>query len=74
MAIQKKPTKKREQAVPSGASATVRRAKRAGKAWVEYLLRFGYIVRGVIYSVLGVIALRLALGTRGEDMSQTGAI
>lgn len=73
VAIQKRPLKKREQAA-SAASDTARRAKRAGKAWVEYLLRFGYIVRGVIYSVLGVIALRLALGTRSEDMSQTGAI
>jgi Domain of Unknown Function (DUF1206) len=46
----------------------------AGNRWVERFMRFGFIVRGVIYLVIGVIALRLAFGIRGAAMSQTGAI
>jgi hypothetical protein len=46
----------------------------AGNRWVQRGMRFGYIVRGVIYLVMGVIALRLAFGIRGDAMSQTGAI
>jgi len=37
-------------------------------------MRFGFVVRGVIYLVMGVIALRLAFGIRGAAMSQMGAI
>jgi hypothetical protein len=46
----------------------------SGNRWVERLMRFGYIIRGVIYLVIGLIALRLAFGIRGAAMSQTGAI
>jgi hypothetical protein len=46
----------------------------AGNPWVERFMRFGYIVRGVLYLVIGLIALRLAFGIRGDAMSQTGAI
>ncbi|HKW13368.1 MAG TPA: DUF1206 domain-containing protein, partial [Candidatus Krumholzibacteria bacterium] len=46
----------------------------AGNRWVRRCMRFGYIVRGVIYLVMGVIAVRLAFGIRGAAMSQTGAI
>lgn len=46
----------------------------AGNRWVERFMRFGYIVRGVIYLVIGVIALRLVFGIRGAAMTQTGAI
>ena len=46
----------------------------AGNRWVQRFMRFGYIVRGVIYLVIGLIALRLAFGIRGDAMSQTGAI
>lgn len=46
----------------------------AGNRWVERFMRSGYLVRGVIYLVIGLIALRLAFGIRGAAMSQTGAI
>jgi hypothetical protein len=38
------------------------------------LARFGLIVRGVIYFVPGVLAMRLALGTHGAAVTQSGAI
>lgn len=46
----------------------------AGNAWVGRFMRFGSVVRGVIYVVLGTLALRLALGTHGAEMTQTGVI
>ena len=45
-----------------------------GNPWIERLERFGLIVRGIIYFVPGVLALKLALGTRGAAMTQTSAI
>jgi Domain of Unknown Function (DUF1206) len=51
-----------------------RHAASAGVVWVGRFLRFGHIVRGILYMVLGILALRLALGTRGEALTQTGAI
>jgi hypothetical protein len=66
-------------AAPAAIPAAATQAKgaaldAAGNRWVERSMRFGYIVRGVIYLVIGVIALRLAFGVRGAAMSQTGAI
>jgi hypothetical protein len=45
-----------------------------GNPWIERLARFGLIVRGIIYFLPGVLALRLALGTHGPPMTQIGAI
>ena len=46
----------------------------AGNPWIIRLARFGLVVRGIIYVVPGVVALRLALGTHGAAMTQTSAI
>ena len=66
-------------AAPAAIPAAATQAKgaaldAAGNRWVERFMRFGYIVRGVIYLTIGVLALRLAFGIRGAAMSQTGAI
>jgi hypothetical protein len=63
----------------AAASGTAHRAGHAasivaGNRWIMRLARFGYIVRGIIYLVPGVLALRLALGTHGAAMTQSGAI
>ena len=36
----------------------------ARKPWVILLARLGYVVRGLIYIVIGLLALRLATGDR----------
>jgi Domain of Unknown Function (DUF1206) len=51
-----------------------RHAASAGVVWAGRFLRFGHVVRGILYMVLGILAVRLALGTRGEALTQTGAI
>jgi len=42
--------------------------------WLGRLARWGYIVRGLIYLIPGISALRLALGAHGAAVTQTGAI
>lgn len=42
--------------------------------WVEWLERFGFVVRGAIYFVMGIMALQLAIGAGGATTNPTGAI
>jgi len=42
--------------------------------WIARFLRFGHIARGVIYLVVGMLALRLSFGIRDVAMSQNGAL
>ena len=62
-------------AASTAARSTGRAARSASEnPWVERLSRYGHVVRGVIYLLPGLIALRLALGVHGAAMTQTGAI
>ncbi len=54
------------------AGREVQRAAR--KPWVILLARLGYVVRGLIYIVIGLLALRLATGSGGETTDPTGAL
>jgi hypothetical protein len=39
--------------------------------WVERLARFGYAARGVVYAVIGLLAVQTAFGNRGsQDLAQ----
>lgn len=42
--------------------------------WVHGLFRFGFIARGLVYLVPGVLAFYLALGMHGAMITQTGTI
>jgi hypothetical protein len=42
--------------------------------WVERLARFGYAAKGVVYVVIGYLALRLAFGQGGEATGPEGAL
>jgi hypothetical protein len=56
-------------------SSTEREARHAAaNYWATQLTRLGYIVRGVIYAIPGLLALQLALGRGGGNVDQTGAI
>ncbi len=51
------------------------KAKRAASnPWVEQFERFGYLVRGLIYFIIGTLAVQLAMGAGGATTDQTGAI
>ncbi len=64
-------------------SSTVKSAAREAKegteestsgGWIEWLSRFGYAVRGVLYVVIGILAVQLALGQGGDAAGKDGAI
>ena len=63
----------------SAAQAPLREAKSTGDAianarWFEWLARAGLVARGVIYGIIGVLALEMAFGTSGKTTNQKGAL
>ena len=42
--------------------------------WVDRLARFGYVVRGVLYVIIGLLAVQVALGAGGKTTDPKGAI
>lgn len=42
--------------------------------WVEYLARFGYAARGVVYAFVGFLAFQAAFGMGGETTGTRGAL
>jgi hypothetical protein len=46
----------------------------ASNPWLEFLERAGYVIRGVLYAVMGVLALGLALGIGGGATDQSGSL
>jgi hypothetical protein len=47
---------------------------RSGSPGLRALGRLGLLARGVVYGVIGILALKLALGLGGKTESQTGAL
>lgn len=46
----------------------------ASNPWLEFLERAGYVVRGVLYAMMGALALGLALGFGGTATDPTGTV
>jgi hypothetical protein len=46
----------------------------AGSEKLEWLARAGLLARGVVYAIVGVLALQLALGNGGDTTTQQGAL
>jgi hypothetical protein len=62
-------------AVPSRGAHDVHRLPHPERPkWIDGLARFGLVIRGIIYFVPGVFALRWSLGRQREPMSQSSAI
>src|ERR1043166_2344218 len=40
----------------------------------EWLARAGFVARGVIYAIIGILAVKLALGVGGKTTDQKGAL
>ena len=52
-----------------------RAARQAARSpWVEGVMRMGYAVRGVLYGLIGILAIQVALGGGGRFTDQQGAI
>jgi Domain of Unknown Function (DUF1206) len=59
--------------------SSVRQAERAGEkvertTAFEALARAGFVARGVIYGVIGILAAKLAIGDGGKTTNQAGAL
>src|SRR5437773_1913426 len=59
--------------------ATMRAARNAGEGVVrsapfEWLARAGFVARGLIYGIIGILAVKLALGVGGKTTNQQGAL
>ncbi len=50
------------------------RAARKASPWIERLARAGYAAYGLVYALVGVLAVRAAFGGGGEAASQEGAL
>ncbi|MDQ3146999.1 MAG: DUF1206 domain-containing protein, partial [Actinomycetota bacterium] len=64
-----------------GARASGERAGRAAAPWVEAVGRLGWVAKGVLYVVMGLLAVQIALGgggggggEGGERADQQGAL
>jgi hypothetical protein len=63
----------------SSQPSSVRQAERAGEKFerstaFETLARAGFVARGVIYGVIGILAVKLAIGAGGATTNQSGAL
>lgn len=65
---------KTKQVKRAGRRASKRVEKAAANPWFERAARLGYVVRGVLYGTMGVIALDLAIRGSGGARDQTGAL
>ena len=51
------------------------KGRRAGQSpWVERLGRLGLVAKGVLYAVVGILAIKVALGGREESPDKEGAL
>ena len=60
-------------------TATAREVKVGGEkvarsSGFEWLARAGFVVRGLIYGIIGILAIKLALGAGGKTTNQQGAL
>jgi hypothetical protein len=46
----------------------------ASSPWLGWLARAGLVSRGIVYAIIGVLALKLALGDGGKATNQQGAL
>ncbi len=51
------------------------KGRRAGQSrWIERLGRLGLVAKGVLYAVVGILAIKVALGAREADPDKDGAL
>jgi hypothetical protein len=62
-----------ERGVGQPARETRERAE-SGSGWYAWLARGGLVAKGISYAIVGVLALKLAVGAGGEAASRQGAL
>jgi hypothetical protein len=69
--------RKEERSVARNGSSVEQHAERAARRaspWIERLARVGYVAYGVVYVLVGVLAVLAAFGEGGRTTSQEGAL
>jgi uncharacterized membrane protein YidH (DUF202 family) len=56
------------------AQQTAHKVKRRAKPWVEGLARLGFVAKGIVYVVIGFLALQAALTAGGQTTDSQGAL
>src|SRR5687768_9545443 len=46
----------------------------AAQPWVSRIVRLGYLAKGVIYILIGVLAMRVAFGMRGGRLTDPSGV
>jgi hypothetical protein len=64
----------RRNSVDTARTATHEVRRAATNPWLQRLQRLGYVVRGVLYGVMGLLALGVALGIGGQTTDQKGSL
>ena len=49
-------------------------AKKHARPWIENLARCGYAAKGLVYGIIGILALQSALGAGGQTTDTKGAL
>ena len=60
--------------VSSTGSIAAKGRRAAQSPWVERLGRAGLVAKGVLYAVIGILAIKVAVGARAEDPNKDGAL
>jgi hypothetical protein len=58
----------------AGAQSSAKQAVREAAPWIQRLARLGYAAKGVVYLIIGWLALRAAVGAGGETTDSGGAL
>ncbi|HCI82969.1 MAG TPA: hypothetical protein DHW02_25135, partial [Ktedonobacter sp.] len=45
-----------------------------GNKWILLLARFGYIIKGILYIVIGILAIQISVGIPTKTPGQKGAL
>jgi hypothetical protein len=60
--------------MPAAFDRHTRRAVRKAEHWLVRLGRFGYVAKGIVYTLIGVLAVMAAVGAGGQTTDSTGAL
>jgi hypothetical protein len=61
-------------AFPARAKDQAAAVARGGSTWIQWLARIGFAARSVVYTVVGLLAAKLALGDGGQTTDHVGAM
>lgn len=56
------------------AKQAAHKARRQAQPWVVGLARLGFVAKGIVYAVIGFLALQAALGSGGQTTDSQGAL